>query len=205
MVIDQLVKLFGASAAHPLDFLQKDWSTENWIGYLCVYVFLFWSGAYFGLLMPGNFPESYLQYLVEPFGKIHWAGTETATEWCGYMEGAVQSGQRAAMEIINSDAGNSTESLSGQHEWRKKRLKESPLVIQLIPVARGNYLESPWYPTVIWIHTHQCLWRRTSVIIGKKSNSSIVINVLLCNVVPIIHRFETKVRVKPLKEVLLVL
>ncbi|KAJ4926432.1 hypothetical protein JOQ06_008606 [Pogonophryne albipinna] len=31
---------------------------------------------------------------------IHWAGTETATLWCGYMSGAVQAGQRAALEVL---------------------------------------------------------------------------------------------------------
>lgn len=35
-----------------------------------------------------------------PCGRIHWAGTETATEWNGYMDGAVQSGQRAAPEVL---------------------------------------------------------------------------------------------------------
>jgi monoamine oxidase len=33
-------------------------------------------------------------------GPIHWAGTETATEWNGYMDGAVQSGERAASEVL---------------------------------------------------------------------------------------------------------
>lgn len=32
--------------------------------------------------------------------RIHWAGTETATQWCGYMSGAVQAGQRAAVEVL---------------------------------------------------------------------------------------------------------
>lgn len=32
--------------------------------------------------------------------RIHWAGTETATQWCGYMSGAVQSGRRAALEVL---------------------------------------------------------------------------------------------------------
>lgn len=32
--------------------------------------------------------------------RIHWAGTETATKWCGYMSGAVQAGQRAALEVL---------------------------------------------------------------------------------------------------------
>jgi monoamine oxidase len=34
-------------------------------------------------------------------GHIHWAGAETATVWSGYMDGAVQSGERAAAEILN--------------------------------------------------------------------------------------------------------
>jgi len=43
------------------------------------------------------------QALREPVGRIHWAGTETAVEWTGYMEGAVQSGERAAAEILALD------------------------------------------------------------------------------------------------------
>jgi monoamine oxidase len=35
-------------------------------------------------------------------GRLHWAGTETATAWTAYMEGAVQSGQRAADEVLAS-------------------------------------------------------------------------------------------------------
>jgi monoamine oxidase len=31
---------------------------------------------------------------------VHWAGTETATYWSGYMDGAVSSGQRAAAEVL---------------------------------------------------------------------------------------------------------
>jgi monoamine oxidase len=36
----------------------------------------------------------------EPVGPIHWAGTETATFWNGYMDGAVRSGERAAKEVL---------------------------------------------------------------------------------------------------------
>ena len=35
-----------------------------------------------------------------PVGPIHWAGTETATEWAGYMDGAIDSGLRAAGEVL---------------------------------------------------------------------------------------------------------
>lgn len=40
--------------------------------------------------------------LRESFGSIHFAGTETAGEWKGYMEGAVRSGERAASEVVKS-------------------------------------------------------------------------------------------------------
>ena len=32
-------------------------------------------------------------------GRIHWAGTETAEVFTGYMDGAVRSGERAAREV----------------------------------------------------------------------------------------------------------
>ena len=38
----------------------------------------------------------YGRVLREPVGRIHWAGTETATRWMGYLDGAIQSGRRAA-------------------------------------------------------------------------------------------------------------
>jgi monoamine oxidase len=33
-------------------------------------------------------------------GPIAWAGTETAVEHVGYMEGAIESGERAAAEVL---------------------------------------------------------------------------------------------------------
>ncbi|XP_078795613.1 amine oxidase [flavin-containing]-like isoform X2 [Oryzias latipes] len=43
---------------------------------------------------------SWIGVLREPVGRLFFAGTETATEWSGYMEGAVQAGERAAREIM---------------------------------------------------------------------------------------------------------
>lgn len=34
-----------------------------------------------------------------PFGRVHFAGTITATLWAGYMEGAIESGERATVEV----------------------------------------------------------------------------------------------------------
>ena len=35
----------------------------------------------------------------EPVGKMHIAASETANKWAGFMDGAVQSGERAAREV----------------------------------------------------------------------------------------------------------
>ena len=35
-----------------------------------------------------------------PTGRLLWAGTETATIWTGYLDGAVRAGRRAADEAL---------------------------------------------------------------------------------------------------------
>jgi len=42
----------------------------------------------------------YGPWLRQPFGRVHWAGTETSTVSHGAIDGAVRSGERAAAEII---------------------------------------------------------------------------------------------------------
>lgn len=38
-----------------------------------------------------------------PVGRIHWAGTETATIWNGYIDGAIRSGEDAAAEVLRPE------------------------------------------------------------------------------------------------------
>jgi monoamine oxidase len=45
-------------------------------------------------------PESRSPMTRAPAGRIRWAGTETATVWTGYMDGAVQAGKRAPAEAL---------------------------------------------------------------------------------------------------------
>ena len=40
--------------------------------------------------------------LREPVGLIHWAGTETAEVWNGYMDGAIRSGERTVREVLTA-------------------------------------------------------------------------------------------------------
>lgn len=42
---------------------------------------------------------SYASALNDPHGRIHWAGTETAGEWAGSMNGAILTGLRAAGRV----------------------------------------------------------------------------------------------------------
>jgi len=56
-------------------------------------------GAPVGFTPPGVLLR-YGEALRRPVGPIHWSGTETATVWNGYMDGAVQSGERVAREVL---------------------------------------------------------------------------------------------------------
>jgi monoamine oxidase len=50
-------------------------------------------------LRAGSF-KTLLPVLKEPFLNVHFAGTEMASNWRGYMEGALDSGESAAAEVI---------------------------------------------------------------------------------------------------------
>ncbi len=58
-------------------------------------------GCYAALFPPGLWSNGAAR-LREPLGRLHFAGTETATRWTGYFDGAVQAGERAAAEVLNS-------------------------------------------------------------------------------------------------------
>lgn len=89
-VIADLVHYFGDEAAAPLDYADYDWTTDEWA-----------LGGYASHMPPGVL-TSYGDSIREPFGRIHWAGTETATACIGYFEGALESGIRAADEVIKA-------------------------------------------------------------------------------------------------------
>jgi monoamine oxidase len=87
-VLRGLERLFGPEAASPVDFVERSWAEEEWT-----------RGCY-GCYMPPGAWTSFGDALRAPIGPIHWASAETATVWNGYMDGAVQSGERAAREAL---------------------------------------------------------------------------------------------------------
>ena len=85
----ELARIFGEQALEPVGYVEKDWAADPWsLG--CV-----------SPLPPGLLSRAG-PALRKPVGRIHWAGTETSEIWCGYMDGAVRAGQRAAAEILSA-------------------------------------------------------------------------------------------------------
>lgn len=79
--------LFGDRARNPIDYVDHRWSAEE-----------FAPGGPTAAVPPGSWTR-YGPSLRAPVGGIHWAGTETADEWTGFLDGAVRSGRRAAAEV----------------------------------------------------------------------------------------------------------
>ncbi|MFI1253621.1 flavin monoamine oxidase family protein [Streptomyces netropsis] len=58
-------------------------------------------GCYAALFGPGDWLRNG-PHLTRPHERVHWAGTETSTEFFGLLEGAIRSGHRAAAEITSA-------------------------------------------------------------------------------------------------------
>ncbi|OTF68988.1 amine oxidase[flavin-containing]-like protein [Euroglyphus maynei] len=75
-------------ALKPIHYEEKNWMSEQYTG-----------GCFTGLGSTG-FLTNYGPLLKRPlFDCIFPAGTETSTHWAGFMDGALQSGERAAFEV----------------------------------------------------------------------------------------------------------
>ena len=83
-VLGNFAKTIGAPAGKPKQYVEMNWSTEEWT-----------RGCYGGFLPPGVWSD-YGPAVHAPHGRIHWAGAEHATIWNGYMDGALRSGEDAA-------------------------------------------------------------------------------------------------------------
>ncbi|MBY0275935.1 flavin monoamine oxidase family protein [Candidatus Binatia bacterium] len=86
--LDAFAAYFGDEAADPREYIEGRWTNDLWS-----------RGDPVGFAPPGVL-TGFGTALRAPIGRIHWAGTETAEYWIGYMEGAVRSGQRAAAEVL---------------------------------------------------------------------------------------------------------
>jgi len=88
-ILGEFASFFGDEARSPQSFFDTRWTAEQWT-----------RGCPVGIAGPGTL-LAYGDQMRLPYGKIHWAGTETSTYVNGYMDGAVRSGQRAAKEALD--------------------------------------------------------------------------------------------------------
>ena len=88
-VLEALAARFGPRAGSPIDYIETAWWTEKWT-----------RGCSMAHYPPGILSK-YGHLLSEPFGRVHWAGTETSTKSHGAIDGAILSGERAATEILD--------------------------------------------------------------------------------------------------------
>jgi monoamine oxidase len=86
--LDILTRRFGSGACTPVEVVDKEWASEEWTRGCSM------AGAPAGLI------TAFGREIRTPTGRIHWAGTETATVSHGAIDGAVRSGERAAAEVV---------------------------------------------------------------------------------------------------------
>ncbi len=87
-VLADLEACWGPEAAQPLDLIEQDWTQDSWS-----------TGAFTTYLSPGawtGFGPAWRQ----GHGRVVWAGTEMATRWPGYGEGAILAGEQAADQTL---------------------------------------------------------------------------------------------------------
>jgi monoamine oxidase len=77
-------------ALNPIHYEEKNWMEEQYSG-----------GGYTHCCPPG-YITNYGKKIREPVGRIYMAGTETAVQWSGYLDGGISAGERAAREILHS-------------------------------------------------------------------------------------------------------
>lgn len=85
--LENFARYLGPRARRPLEYVEMDWTRQRWT-----------QGCPTGYFRP-HMLSRYGRALGRAVGRVHFAGTETADFWAGYMDGAVRSGERAAREV----------------------------------------------------------------------------------------------------------
>ncbi|XP_071042259.1 amine oxidase [flavin-containing]-like [Parasteatoda tepidariorum] len=89
IVAQKLAEVSGLQEfLQPIHYEEYNWMDEQYSG-----------GGYSAVYRPGFF-TGYGKVIREPIDRMYFAGTETAVEWSGYMEGAIEAGERSAREIL---------------------------------------------------------------------------------------------------------
>lgn len=95
-LLECLSRYFGGHkvSTHLIEYAEKDWNVEPYSG-----------GCPCHNVTTGSMKD-FVDGLRKPYKNIHFAGTETASQGMGYMDGAVDAGRRVASEILVSFRDN---------------------------------------------------------------------------------------------------
>jgi len=84
----ELERLVGAPASSAVRYAERDWTAEPWTGGCPVSA------------LPTRALTTFADVWRAPVGRVYWAGSELARHWNGYMEGALESAERVASEVL---------------------------------------------------------------------------------------------------------
>ena len=87
ILLEEVAKRFGPKALEPVNYHESNWTEAQWT-----------RGCFTGFLTPGA-TTLFGSAVRDPVGPIHWAGTETSTDWPSFIDGAIRSGEREAEAV----------------------------------------------------------------------------------------------------------
>ncbi|KNC55749.1 amine oxidase B [Thecamonas trahens ATCC 50062] len=126
-VAAQYAFIFGREAGtpSPIAYAEHDWLEARWS----------WGGPT-GAAPPGVLTTASGE-LATRHGCVHFAGTETACEWQGYVEGALEAGYRVASEVAATLGGRvDARYIRSPSGWRGRRVPTLPLPDRWLPSRR---------------------------------------------------------------------
>lgn len=89
-VLESIARIIGPEASEPEAYIEQGWRKERHS-----------AGCYAAIMPPGAWSAIGRAWR-QADGRVHWAGTETASLHHGYIEGAIRSGIRAAQEVAEA-------------------------------------------------------------------------------------------------------
>ncbi len=92
-ILEGMAAFEGPKALQPVDYVELNWSAEEWT-----------RGAYAATFAVGGLSR-FGPDLRRPIGPIHWASSDLAGVGHMHMEGAIRSGQAAADAVLDSRSG----------------------------------------------------------------------------------------------------
>lgn len=131
-VVASFVSMFGPAAKNFTEYFEMQWEVDEWS-----------SGCPVNVFPAGQFLR-FANVVRAPVGRLHWAGTETATVWTGYMDGAVQSGARAAQELVVALNADTERVLRGESSGDDSSGDEAPATKSREPSRRDDGYVSEW-------------------------------------------------------------